>query len=190
MLAAYSAIRIRAMPSLSRSSDANSSVSMKVWSNSEGIASAMKARMSSVAFIAAWRRSKVWMPCRSPPRKMARPITSSRLPSTEPMIEARTSSTSPSLRAKMVMISSAALPSVALSSPPMRGPTRAAISSVAWPINPARGMIASAEVAKIATSSPPDARSSTATAPNSSSVFKLTSFLSSNVRPISPRSNS
>jgi len=40
------------------------------------------------------------------------------------------------------MINSAALPKVALSSPPTPWPARALRCSVAWPIHPARGMIA------------------------------------------------
>jgi len=80
----------------------------------------------------------------------------------------------------MVMISSAALPSVALSSPPICGPVRAAISSVAAPISPASGMIASADVTKIATSPPPVARRITATTANTRRLFKFRSFFRSN----------
>ncbi|MEI2827882.1 MAG: hypothetical protein V9F04_16900 [Dermatophilaceae bacterium] len=46
-------------------------------------------------------------------------MTSSRLPMIEPVIEAFTRSSRPALIATMVMMSSAALPSVAFSSPPM-----------------------------------------------------------------------
>src|SRR5262249_9907052 len=48
------------------------------------------------------------------------------------------------------MISSAALPNVALSSPPTPAPRRAARDSVASPISPASGTIASAANAKVA----------------------------------------
>src|SRR5688572_9458914 len=50
----------------------------------------------------------------------------------------------------IAMINSAALPKVALSSPPIPSPSRSASCSVARPIRPASGMIASAAVAKIA----------------------------------------
>jgi hypothetical protein len=49
----------------------------------------------------------------------------------------------------MVMINSAALPRLALSSPPICGPVFSASASVASPSSPAMGMIASADVAKM-----------------------------------------
>ena len=49
---------------------------------------------------------------------------------------------SPRKRANRAMISSAALPKVAFSSPPIPGPSRSASCSVASPISPASGMIA------------------------------------------------
>ena len=52
----------------------------------------------------------------------------------EPVMEAFTTSSSPSRIKKKAMIISVTLPKVALSSPPIWGPERAAISSVAWPI--------------------------------------------------------
>ena len=52
----------------------------------------------------------------------ASPRMSSRLPRMLPVIDALTSSTSPARSATMAMISSAALPKVALSSPPIVGP--------------------------------------------------------------------
>ncbi len=51
----------------------------------------------------------------------------------EPMIEAFTTSVSPAERAMMVIMSSAALPKVALSMPPMLGPVKCATLSVACP---------------------------------------------------------
>ena len=49
--------------------------------------------------------------------------------------------------AKIVIINSAALPRVAFSSPPSRGPVWTASSSVAWPRIPATGITARAEAA-------------------------------------------
>ncbi len=67
----------------------------------------------------------------------------------EPVIEAFTRSVRPWRRAKNVMMSSAALPKVALSSPPRELPRRVAACSVARPIQPASGRSASAENRKI-----------------------------------------
>ena len=61
-----------------------------------------------------------------------------------PMIEAFTSSISPARSATMAIMSSAALPKVALSSPPTAGPLRLARCSVASPMYPASGMMAAA----------------------------------------------
>jgi hypothetical protein len=52
------------------------------------------------------------------------------------------------------IISSVAFPKVALRSPPMAGPLVIAISSVALPSNPARGIMAIAAIKKIATPPP------------------------------------
>ena len=60
----------------------------------------------------------------------------------EPISEAFTTSSMPARRATRAMISSAALPSVALRKPPMPSPTRAASFSVETPSRPASGMIA------------------------------------------------
>ena len=57
-----------------------------------------------------------------------------------PVIDALTSSTCPLRRATTAMISSAALPNVALRKPPQPGPDRRASSSVPSPISPASGM--------------------------------------------------
>src|SRR3712207_974255 len=67
----------------------------------------------------------------------------------EPMIEAFTTVVRPADRAKMVMMSSAALPNVALRIPPMRRPAWPARLSVAWPRTQARPIRASAVIAKI-----------------------------------------
>jgi len=60
----------------------------------------------------------------------------------EPVMEALTTPINPLDKAISAMINSAALPNVALSSPPTPWPARALRCSVAWPIHPARGMIA------------------------------------------------
>ena len=69
-------------------------------------------------------------------------------PMIEPVIEALTSSVSPRRNAKIVMISSAAFPNVALSSPPTELPRRLAACSVPSPIQPASGSSDTAEARK------------------------------------------
>src|SRR5438067_9617595 len=84
---------------------------------------------------------------RRPPAKNAAPSTSRRLPMIDPVIDDRTTSSSPSATRKMPTMSSAALPNVALSRPPTRGPEWMASSSVASPRRPARGTMAAAATA-------------------------------------------
>jgi hypothetical protein len=72
------------------------------------------------------------------------PSTSSELPMIEPAMEARTTSVRPAASAVKPMMISAALPKVALSSPPTLGPTRSVSASVAAPIRPASGTSPSA----------------------------------------------
>jgi hypothetical protein len=67
----------------------------------------------------------------------------------EPTSDALTISWSPSISRKNAMISSAALPKVTLSRPPMPGPARAASCSVASLISAAVGITPSAEAAKM-----------------------------------------
>ena len=86
-----------------------------------------------------------------PPTTIAAPITSRMLPMIEPTIDAFTTSWSPSISAKNAMISSGALPKVTLRSPPMPGPVRAAIASVASPITAAQGITPSAAAANTIT---------------------------------------
>ena len=62
----------------------------------------------------------------------------------EPTSDAFTTSCSPSISAKKAMISSGALPNVTFRSPPIPGPVRAAIASVASPITAAHGITPSA----------------------------------------------
>jgi hypothetical protein len=146
-MSAYSTIRMMATPSLKKSSESGNS--RTAISNSDGIASATTAKTSSVAFKPAVRRSKNCTPLRKPPANNARPSTNSKFPRMEPTIDAFTSSSKPALMAKIVMINSAELPSVAFSSPPKRGPVYAASSSVASPINPASGIKPMADKMKI-----------------------------------------
>ncbi len=72
-------------------------------------------------------------------------------PITEPTIEAFTTSWRPLFSAKKAMISSGALPKVTFSRPPMPGPVRAAIASVASPITAAQGITPSAAAEKTST---------------------------------------
>ena len=67
------------------------------------------------------------------------------MPTTEPASEPRTTSVSPSWTAIRAMISSGALPNVALRKPPIPGPVCSAACSVASPISQASGISASAE---------------------------------------------
>jgi len=89
----------------------------------------------------------------------------------EPVMEALTSSISPARMAKSVMMSSAALPRVAFSRPPMRGPVCAAISSVAWPRMPAVGITASADRMNKSVGDMPTKRPMMATGASSKSTF-------------------
>ena len=81
----------------------------------------------------------------TPPATSEKPSTSSRLPTTDPVSEPRTTSVRPSWTAISAMISSGALPKVALRKPPMPGPVCSAACSVASPISHASGINASAE---------------------------------------------
>ena len=65
---------------------------------------------------------KLWTPFFRPPKIRLAPSTRSTLPMMDPMIEAFTTVVRPAESAKMVMMSSAALPKVAFRMPPMRGP--------------------------------------------------------------------
>ena len=74
-----------------------------------------------------------------------------------PVIEALTSSTCPLRSATTAMISSAALPNVALRKPPHAGPERRASCSVPRPMRPASGISAAAAVMKTHAGVPPAA---------------------------------
>ena len=69
----------------------------------------------------------------------------------EPTIDALTTSCRPSLSAKKAMISSGAFPNVTFRKPPMPGPVRSAISSVAVPISAAVGITPSAAAVNTST---------------------------------------
>ena len=87
-----------------------------------------------------------------PPAKSENPSTSSRLPTTDPVSDPRTTSVRPSWIAISAMISSGALPKVALRKPPIPGPVCSAACSVASPISHASGISAAAERTKSAVS--------------------------------------
>jgi hypothetical protein len=72
-----------------------------------------------------------------------------------PVIEPRTTSGSPSPTANRAMISSGALPKLALRKPPIPEPVCSAACSVASPISHASGTRASAETQKTVTSPAP-----------------------------------
>lgn len=102
--------------------------------------------------IVAWERAPDGLKCcsewRSPPASMAAPRTSKMFPTMEPAIDAFTTSCNPARNAASAMMSSAALPNVALRSPPTPSPRCSARSSVARPIHPASGKIAREELTK------------------------------------------
>ncbi len=102
------------------------------------------------------------------------PITNSKFPKIEPVIEANTSSSKPALIAMMVMISSAALPKVALSNPPTRGFVRAAKASVPSPIYSAIGITLSADNPK--TNNSPQWLSSASSANGKASMRRVSGF--------------
>ena len=102
------------------------------------------ASVSIAACALAAVRLKVCFSRDQPPTTIEAPSTSRTLPMIEPMRDAFTTSWSPSIRAKNAMISSGALPNVTFRRPPIPGPVRAAIASVASPITAAQGITPSA----------------------------------------------
>jgi len=124
---------------------------------------AIRARTVMVASVSTCLRSNICLPFLRPPKSMANPSTRSRFPRMEPVREAKTSWIWPARMAERVMISSAALPKVALRSPPRRGPVFSAKTSVASPSSLARGMMARAEAAKTVIPLRPAQRASNAT---------------------------
>ena len=101
--------------------------------NTVGMPRPITASASIEAFMPASRRSKLCTPLRRPPTRNDSPSTSSVLPRIDPVIAARATSISPAEMANMVMISSAALPKVAFSTPPTRGPALSPSCSVEMP---------------------------------------------------------
>src|SRR5215831_12144041 len=80
-----------------------------------------------------------------PPARIETPRTSRTLPMIEPVIDAFTTPVSPFESAISAIINSAALPNVAFNNPPTPWPRCSASSSVARPIQPARGTTARQE---------------------------------------------
>ena len=129
-----------------------------------GKISATSASMSMADWALAAVRLKVCFSRGRPPTNIAPPRTSRMLPMIEPTSEAFTTSWRPSSSAKKAMISSGALPKVTLSRPPMPGPVRAAIASVASPITAAQGITPSAAALNTTIGLPTSASSSTTAA--------------------------
>src|SRR6185295_2390777 len=121
-----------------------------VWWKTVGMMRAMAASVSAVAETPAATRLNSCLRNLSPPERNERPRTSRILPMIEPVMEALTTPVSPFERAKSPMMSSAALPNVALRSPPTPCPRCSARCSVARPIHPARGTIARHDTTKSA----------------------------------------
>src|SRR5271165_7277094 len=130
-----------------------------------GIASATAASVSVVVEVRAAvllkRCSRNFMP----PARTETPNTRRTLPMIEPVIDAFTTPASPFESAIMAMINSAALPKVAFNNPPTPWPRCSASSSVARPIQPAKGITARQEQMNKAVSFPNrgQIRSTTAT---------------------------
>ena len=83
----------------------------------------------------------LWCEKRRPPANADAPSTSNRLPMIDPVSDAFTTVVSPFESAISAIISSAALPKVALRNPPMPAPVCAAICCVARPNQPASRLL-------------------------------------------------
>src|SRR5215471_18464288 len=99
-----------------------------------------------------------------PPARIETPMTSRTLPMIEPVIDAFTTPVNPFESAISAIISSAALPKVAFNNPPTPWPKCFASSSVARPIQPARGTTARQEQVNKAVSFPNCGQTRSATA--------------------------
>src|SRR5438034_1183415 len=119
-----------------------------------GITRAITATTNIVTWIPDASREKVCDLWRNPPASMLTPSTRRTFPMIEPVREALTTSVRPLDRAKIAMISSVALPKVALRRPPTPGPACLPSSSVARPRNQASGTIARPATAKTMTPGP------------------------------------
>src|SRR5438270_2462369 len=139
--------------------------------NTAGSSRPATASIISAAFRLVSRTSKCRTPWRAPPASSARPRTSSVLPAMLPVIEALTRMKRPCRSASRVMISSAALPKVALSRPPHWAPRCSATWPVAWPMSPASGTSPTHAAANTSTSETPAARPRIASGPNTSSAY-------------------
>src|ERR1700751_6122415 len=106
-----------------------------------GIANATAASVSVVVEVRAAVLLKRCSRYFTPPARIETPITSRTLPMIEPVIDAFTTPVSPLESAISAVINSAALPKVAFNNPPTPWPRCSASSSVARPIQPARGTI-------------------------------------------------
>ena len=108
------------------------------------IRNAATAPSTSASWITSERRSMRRRPGSPGPTISAIPSTSRRFETMLPVIVPRTTPRSPSAIAIMAMISSGALPKLALRKPPIPGPVCSAACSVASPITHASGSSASA----------------------------------------------
>src|SRR5436190_17872561 len=115
-----------------------------------GSPSPITASASIEAFIPAIRWSNVCVPCRRPPIRNEAPRTSSVFPRIEPVMDAVATSSWPARIAKIVMMSSAALPNVAFRTPPTFGPELSPSCSVATPTIHASATSAAPESTKTA----------------------------------------
>src|SRR6185312_5397261 len=106
---------------------------LATWPNRVGMPRPITASASIDAFIPATRWLNDCRPFLRPPMKNDAPRTRSVLPRIDPVIEAVATSSWPARMAKIVMISSAALPKVAFSTPPTLGPLLSPSCSVATP---------------------------------------------------------
>src|SRR5258708_30362809 len=132
------------------------------------------ATAASVSVVAEARAAVLLKRCSrnfTPPPTIETPMTSRTLPMIEPVIDAFTTPVSPFESAISAMINSAALPKVAFNNPPIPWPKCSASSSVARPIQPARGTTAKQEQMNKAVSFPNcgQIRSTTATGTKTSS---------------------
>src|SRR3990170_3084936 len=159
----YAARRIPAIPRLMlRRSPGDTAPPVVSWDRMyrSGMTSPITARRSMLVWIPEASRENVWVRCRRPPANMLRPRTRRMFPMIDPVMEALTTSWRPLNSANRAMISSVAFPNVALSRPPIPGPACFPSSSVARPMNHARGMIPAPAAANTST---PSARTSSRT---------------------------
>src|ERR1700722_2503320 len=124
-----------------------------IW-KTVGIARANEASVSVVVEVRAAVLLKRCSRNLTPPARIDAPITRRILPMMDPVIDAFTTPVNPLESAISAMINSAALPKVAFNNPPTPWPRCSASSSVARPIQPARGTIPKQEQMNKAVSFP------------------------------------